>query len=735
MASSRGWMLWCAIAGGLIVTRIGLHFAPDSIRQVACDVHALVYTTLVATAMFWAARVKRTEGSWLAVSWSLLGLSFVMWTAANALWLRASLLGLSSNGLAPDLLFLLFYPLFLAGVACFPRQRRSPRERIRLILDLVIAALAAVVVQWVVIVGPILEQIDDQQGILSRIISLAYPIGDLLAMCAACTLMWTSNVAGSRVPAWLMTAGTGLLVVIDTIYGYQLLTNSYQSGNWLGIGWTISLVAIGLAGVHAATSSVAIPTGSAPQSTAFRPEAGSLLLSSVCFAVAWLVVSAHQVSPGLTLTSWAVLAIIVLTVIRQTLVVIDNRQLTERLMLVNADLDRRVLERTSELAKTQDQLRQSQKMDAIGRLSGSVAHDFNNLLTVILGCAELGLQSSGSSDRVRKQLTSIRDTGQRAAELTRQLLTISRRAPVSVSLTNVHKVMKEIGEMMQRLLQGGITMEVKIGNEPQQIMIDGGQLVQVLMNLAINARDAMPDGGTLTMQSELIDDGSMVRIRVTDTGTGMDEATKQQLFEPFFTTKPVGQGTGLGLATVHGIITQAGGRIEVVSTIGHGSTFIVLLPVATGRADTIPEQPANNGKGFVGLRVLLAEDEPAVRALAVHTLRALGAVVTEAADGAAALDSWHAHRCEFDLVFTDTRMPRVGGPQLIDELRQLRPYFPSILCSGTIEGLEKLVPEDVEILAKPYAIEALLQAVERVCGRLQQRPQQPPSSGLDPGAA
>ena len=720
MESSRAWLLGCMVAMALVVTRIVLHLAPDSVRLVGCDIHAVVYTTLSAAAMFWAARVKRADGAWLAWSWSLLGLSFVMWTVANLLWLRANLLGQSTSGSVPDIFFLCFYPLFLAGVLWFPRQRRSPRERVRLLLDLGVAALAAVVVQWVVIVAPTLAQMDDTKDALTRFISLGYPTGDILVMCAAFTLTWTGHFDGLRIPARLMAGGAAILAVIDTLYGYQLLTNTYQSGNWLGIGWTISLVAMGLAGVHAATRhvrpAVSSADSSARRSASFSPEAGSLLLSSVCFAVAWLVVSAHADSPSQSLTSWAVLAIIVLTVIRQALVVVDNRKLTEQLVKANAELDQRVMTRTSELTKTQDQLRQSQKMDAIGRLSGSVAHDFNNLLTVILGSAELGLQHKELPDRVRKQLTSIRDAGRRASELTRQLLTISRQAPVTVSATNVQAVMKEIGEMMTRLLGGGITLEVKIDSKPQHIMIDGGQLVQVIMNLAINARDAMPGGGLLTMQTDVIDHGATVRIEVIDTGTGMDDTTKQRLFEPFFTTKPVGKGTGLGLATVHGIVKQAGGRIEVSSRIDYGTTFTVLFPAASRAPEPTPELTSTRLNGLEGLRVLLVEDDPSVRAMAVHTLRALGAVVTDAMDGEAALTCWHAHDGEFDLVLTDARMPRVTGPQLILALRQLRADLPAILCSGTVENLANLVPADVETLAKPYSIDALLNAIQRVIG-------------------
>ena len=709
------------VAVALVVIRLALHVAPDSVRLVGCDIHAVVYTTLSAAAMFWAARVTRADGAWLAWSWGLLGLSFVMWTVANLLWLRANLLGQSTSGSVPDIFFLCFYPLFLAGVLWFPRQRRSTRERVRLFLDLGVAALAAVVVQWVVIVAPTWAQMNDTKDALTRFISLAYPTGDLLVMCAAFTLTWTGHLDGLRIPARLMAGGAALLVVIDTLYGYELLTNTYQSGNWLGIGWTISLVAMGLAGVHAATGQAGSSHLLSKPAASFSPEAGSLLLSSVCFAVAWLVVSAHAESSGQSLTSWGVLAIIGLTVIRQALVVSDNRLLTERLVKANADLDHRVMTRTSELTQTQDQLRQSQKMDAIGRLSGSVAHDFNNLLTVILGSAEMGLQQNGLPDRVRKQLTSIRDAGRRSSELTRQLLTISRQAPVTVSATNVQTVMKEVGEMMTRLLGGGITLEVKIDRKPQHIMIDGGQLVQVIMNLAINARDAMPGGGLLTMQTDVIDHGATVRIEVIDTGTGMDDATKQRLFEPFFTTKPVGKGTGLGLATVHGIVKQAGGRIEISSRIDYGTTFTVLFPAASRAPEPTPELTSTRLNGLEGLRVMLVEDDPSVRAMAVHTLRALGAVVTDAIDGEAALACWHAHVGEFDLVVTDALMPRVTGPQLILALRQLRADLPAIVCSGTVDNLANLVPADVETLAKPYSIDALLNAIQRVIGSLPHR--------------
>ena len=380
--------------------------------------------------------------------------------------------------------------------------------------------------------------------------------------------------------------------------------------------------------------------------------------------------------------------------------------------------------------RVEEQLLQSQKMDAVGRLAGGIAHDFNNLLTIINGFTEALREELSVDDERRALVDPVLQASRRAAELTHQLLAFSRQAVVEPKVLDLNRTVQETTSMMKRLL--GESIIVRVDTEPDELPVraGAGQLQQVLINLAVNARDAMRDGGTLTVQTRRIILGSMpeteplnlppgryLELRVSDTGTGMTEEVQRRLFEPFFTTKEVGRGTGLGLSTVYGLITDAGGRIVVESTLGLGSTFRVLMPeFLDRRAD------ARTGEHISILprgteTVLVAEDEQGVRELVQRILTTLGYTVLLSADGAEALKVAAAHAGPIQLLLTDVIMPNMNGSVLAKLLRQQRPDIKVMCMSGYTDDdvlRHGIAAEATAFMQKPFTVAVLAQRVRGV---------------------
>jgi two-component system cell cycle sensor histidine kinase/response regulator CckA len=369
------------------------------------------------------------------------------------------------------------------------------------------------------------------------------------------------------------------------------------------------------------------------------------------------------------------------------------------------------------------QLQQAQKLEAVGRLAGGVAHDFNNLLTAILSNAELVLGELPDGP-ARRDVEVIRQAAERAAGLTRQLLAFSRKQVIEPRLVDLNVVARQTKQMLRRTLRESVTLEPDLG-EIGSVLADPGQLEQVLVNLAVNASDAMPEGGTLTVRTRdvVVDQplahrykglriGKYVTLAVEDTGIGMDAATQARIFEPFFTTKEVGKGTGLGLSTVYGIVKQWGGYIAVESAPGAGATFTVYLPRHEGQATAESTAEARLPTGTE--TVLVVEDETAVRNSIRRILTRQGYMVLEARHGTDALRVFDAAQRRVDLVVTDLMMPEMGGRQLMAELGA-RPAAPRILViSGydeqvTLKG-ERL-PAGTRFLEKPFTVPGLLQSV------------------------
>ncbi|MBX9582081.1 MAG: PAS domain-containing protein [Gemmataceae bacterium] len=362
--------------------------------------------------------------------------------------------------------------------------------------------------------------------------------------------------------------------------------------------------------------------------------------------------------------------------------------------------------------RLEDQLRQAAKMEAVGRLAGGIAHDFNNLLTVIRGNAEL-LRGEIPSEAAR-MVDEVRQAADRAARLVRQLLTFSRPHAANPKVVDLNRVVGELAGIIRRLLGAAVEVEVGPAPYPVPVLADRGQLEQVVMNLAVNARDAMPGGGRLRLTTARA--GAVARLSVADTGTGMPDEVKARIFDPFFTTKGPDKGTGLGLAVVHGIVKQAGGAIAVESTPGRGTTFHIDLPwsdrpaVATA---TVPVSlTSRTPPGGAGRSVLLVEDEDGIRTLARLTLTGRGYVVTEAADGAAALAAL-ASGTAFDLVVTDLTMPGVGGREVAAKAAADRPGVKVVYMSGYVPDEAVLAdPPGAAFLHKPFTPAELARAAD-----------------------
>jgi len=422
-------------------------------------------------------------------------------------------------------------------------------------------------------------------------------------------------------------------------------------------------------------------------------------------------------------------------------------QIQERdraLQQAHDELEARVAERTRQLRQeiverqqteealraSEEKLRQSQKMEAVGRLAGGIAHDFNNLLTVITGYGQILLARMHPGEPLRTPAEEIGRASARAASLTRQLLAFSRKQLLEPKVIEINGLVSNIGTMLRRVIGEDIQLISDLDPGAGWVKADPGQLEQVLLNLAVNARDAMPQGGRLTIATgarsigpnEASPDlglpaGPYVVIRVTDTGMGMSAEVQAQIFEPFFTTKEKGKGTGLGLSTVYGIVTQSGGMIEVESAPGRGATFCILLPQIEGIPEAARGEAATGAVTGGSETILLVEDEDMVRALAKDILKMNGYKVLEAAHGNAALDLSRAYDGPIALMLTDVVMPAMNGHELYEKLAPLRPGMRVLYMSGYAEsGIvhDGAIDPGTAFISKPFTPDALAAKVRAI---------------------
>jgi two-component system cell cycle sensor histidine kinase/response regulator CckA len=409
------------------------------------------------------------------------------------------------------------------------------------------------------------------------------------------------------------------------------------------------------------------------------------------------------------------------------------KEVNESLQHVNAMLEKRVEERTRSLKLAEERFFQSQKLEGIGRLAGGVAHDFNNLLTVINGYAEMALDGLKPSDSVYACLKDIASAGRRAAALTRQLLAFSRRQISAPRLMDLNAVVVDMEKMLRRLIHEDVRLNVVQGKDLKQILADPSQIEQVVMNLVVNAGDAMPQGGQLTMETSNVvldadslqavpecSPGSYVLLSVTDTGIGMDEKTRARLFEPFFTTKEPGKGTGLGLATVYGIVRNSMGLIWVYSEPGKGTSVKVYFPSNSAAPELRPqaaEEPEELPKGSEHLMVV--EDDQQVRQLTQGVLAKAGYPVVAAASPDEALRLLERGE-KVNLLVTDLMMPGMNGWELAAKVQEMRPGTRVLYLSGYAGGAvsaQGMLGQAVDFLEKPYAPTQLAKKVREILDR------------------
>lgn len=384
------------------------------------------------------------------------------------------------------------------------------------------------------------------------------------------------------------------------------------------------------------------------------------------------------------------------------------------------------LQTEAALARSHADLRQTQKMDAVGLLAGGVAHDFNNLLTIILAYSEMGLAEVDTENPLRELFAEVHNAGGRAAEMTRQLLAVSRRQPTQMVTVDLNRLISDLKRMLQRLIGPSIELKFCPAEDLASVDADFNQLEQVLLNLVVNARDAMPEGGTIAISTrnvKLTSDklegadvrpGAFVELTVRDTGCGMDSETRARIFEPFFTTKELGQGTGMGLSMVFGIVKQAGGWIRVESEPDEGACFFVILPQSRRFLvpRTVHEQPQVSPRGTE--RILVVEHDAAVRHLIRRLLEVRGYTVEEADDGTRALQLLARQKLEIDLVLADTSLSTIDGLTFEHRLRTL-PHSPRVLLmSGNAATTDDPANSSRPLLLKPFTSDSLSREVRRV---------------------
>lgn len=387
------------------------------------------------------------------------------------------------------------------------------------------------------------------------------------------------------------------------------------------------------------------------------------------------------------------------------------------------------------LRQSQEQLRQSQKLEAIGQLAGGIAHDFNNLLTVIGGYSDLLLMASGLDESAREKMEEVKKAAERAASLTRQLLAFSRKQVLKPEVLDLNSLVDGLGKMLRRLIGEDVEIITSLRPEVNKINADPGQIEQVIVNLAVNARDAMPHGGKITFETANVEldqvysdmhiavkPGSYVMLAVSDTGTGMDAETRKRIFEPFFTTKKMGRGTGLGLSTIYGIVKQSGGNIWVYSELGKGTTFKIYLPQVTTeqRVKAPASKQRQESLTEVSETILLVEDEEIVRRLTCNLLETNGYQVLVARDCEEAIGICTSYSREIDLMLTDVVMPRMNGTKVAESVKALRPEIEVLYMSGYTDDAivhHGVLEAGTNFIEKPFTADGLISKVRETLNK------------------
>jgi len=654
---------------------------PSDVRIGAID--ALLLLTPLLTGIACLVARKRPENEHLRRSFGLFAAGSLAWAAGQAVWTYQEVVqGVASPvfGL-PDAGFWLAVPLLGAAVAVWPRDR-VPWSLGRA-LDFALVAGFAAFFGIEFVLEPLLTA---EGGGTETIYAVAYP-PTLIFLFGA--LLAALTLDGWRDRARLELAAFALVALCVAEAGYAYLGHDYSTGGLIdplaivgfaGVGWT-ALASAGWRGQRGWVSE---------RTRALAPSGALIVL-----ALAGVGIGVAGREPLGTPHRVALFCLVLLLAARQA-----HTQLA-------------LLAQMAEQRRLQDRLQQAQKLEAVGRLAGGVAHDFNNLLTAIDGYSDLALNQLAPEHPVRSDIEEVRRAAQRAAELTRQLLAFSRRQVLASRVVDLNAVIADSERRLSKLVGAQVELRLTFDREPALVRADPGQLEQVITNLIVNARDAMPSGGTISIATA--NEPEHVLLTVSDTGAGMSEETKSHAFEPFFTTKEVGKGTGLGLAVVHGIVAQSGGEISVSSRPGLGSSFELRFPPAPeNAAEPVVSESARPEAGSE--TVLLVEDESAVRDLARRMLELAGYIVLSAASGEEA-EQLFGTVGTVDVLVTDLVMPGMSGRELAHRLRRGRPELSVVLMSGYSQdaaALDRLLGEGAAFVEKPFTSSELVSEVRGV---------------------
>ncbi len=665
----------------------------DSVFQIWVSGAVEIGCGLICFGRAWHVRTERA-------AWFLVGLGIFSWATADIYYSLHldDAVALPIPSIA-DGLWLAQYPLSLAAVVLLMRSRLTSGG-IRAWLDGGIAGLAVAAVSAAVVLPSVLNGSGGTPS-SEYLTNLAYPVVDIVTVGAVCAALGARQWRLDRM--WGSFAlGFISFAVADIVYLVQAAAGTWVDGTIMDAGWLVAGLAIACAAWQ--------PLG---QRVDAGHEVRSALIFPSLFGAASLLLLIWDHFDRLTMIAIVLAsASIAAALARMTLAFVENLRMVARLRR-EAEVLASKNEQLLEVDQLKEELRQAQKMDALGQLAGGVAHDFNNLLTVVSGYTGLlGTKLDGDAAATR-HLDAISTATDRATDLTRQLLTFSRRQVTESSYLNLNEVIIETAAMMASALDQDTRVVMNLDDEVAAIHADRGQISQVLVNLLFNARDAMPNGGTIEIATAdgpraALQDERSVLLTVKDTGVGIDEETQARIFEPFFSTKGAG-GTGLGLATVYGIVESSGGSITVDSTAGAGSTFSILLPAAIDEPPALGADAPSAEEASIFQRVLLVEDEQAVREIVAEQLEALGHHVVSAPDPARGCEIFAERGDDFDLLVTDVVMPGIDGWQLANLLREQRPDLPVLLISGYTNGAigNFDLTGSTAFLPKPFTIAAL----------------------------
>jgi signal transduction histidine kinase len=654
---------------------------PRELRVGALDLGWLLLSSLCGASAWLASRDPANAHLCRSLRWFAAGAS--VWALGQFVWTYQELVQDLQSPVfqLADIGFWLSLPLLIAGVIAWPRV---PIEwQFGTVLDFGLITGFALLYGFEFMVEPLVEH---GPGGLGLAYAILYPPGEVILFgCVVAVLLLDHWRERRR----LELIALGLLLILVADAGYTYLGDAYSTGGWLDPLWGLGFAAVALAAA-APASWRDRPGWVSERALAVAPSAALFLV-----ALFGICVAASGRAPLGAAERIAIFTLVLLLALRQ-----GYTQL-------------RLLDQMEEQRHLEQQLQHAQKLEAVGRLAGGVAHDFNNLLTAIDGYSDLALQQLAPDHPVRGDIDEVRRAARRASELTRQLLAFSRRQVLAPRVVDLNAVVLDAQRMLCRLLGSDVSLTTALAAARPLVRADPGQLEQVITNLVVNARDAMPDGGTVRIETAVAD--GTVRLSVEDDGIGMDERTTERIFDPFFTTKEQGKGTGLGLAMVHGIVTQSDGSITVESAPGRGARFEIALPA------TVPDEPevarCDAVEAEAGTeRVLVVEDEPAVRDLARRILEREGYSVVTAESGEEALRLWD-ELGPVDALLTDLVMPGLNGRELAAVLGSRFPELRVVLMSGyarDAEPLDELLAAGAAFVEKPFTASALAAEVRGV---------------------